>query len=122
MPESKPRGNRGGGRPRLTDPSESKARKIHQVRAHDDEWPIIKAFIDCTRLNSDLCKMAVMKLKVDIENAQRQLEKETEKYKKPSKEERDAKVRELREEGRTQTEIAQLLGLTQAQVSRILNA
>ena len=104
----------------MTDPSESKARKIHQVRAHDDEWPVIKAFIDCTRLDGDLCKAAVLKLKADIETARRRLEKEAEKYKKPPKAERVAKIKELRQEGRTQTEIAGLMGLTQAQVSRIL--
>jgi len=45
-----PRGNQGwstagrAGRPKLQSPEDSKARKQRQLRAHDDEWELIREF------------------------------------------------------------------------------
>ena len=117
-----PGGYRGGGRPKLTDPSESKARKIHQVRAHDHEWPVIKKFIDCTRLDMDICQDMIGRLEKEIEVQKRELVKKTSKYRGPSVAEKTSMAKELQQQGKSQKDIATLLGLTQARVSQLLNS
>ena len=46
------------GRPKLS-PGESKQRGIHQIRAFDDEYSIIKRFISLVRKDKKRCEDAV---------------------------------------------------------------
>lgn len=117
-----PGGYRGGGRPKLTDPSESKARKIHQVRAHDHEWPVIKRFIDCSRFDISLCEDAVRELEMAVEAKKRELAEKARAFRSPTTAEKTAMAKELQQQGKSQQEIAALLGLTQARVSQLLNS
>lgn len=43
----------GAGRPKGTTKAESNQRKQRQVRAHDDEWQMIKEFVDIARKDPD---------------------------------------------------------------------
>lgn len=119
--KNNPGGYRGGGRPKLTDPSESKARKIHQVRAHDHEWPVIKRFIDCSRFDISLCEDAVRELEMAVEAKKRKLAEKARAFRSPTTAEKTAVAKELQQQGKSQQEIAALLGLTQARVSQLLN-
>lgn len=120
--KNNPGGYRGGGRPKLTDPSESKARKIHQVRAHDHEWLVIKRFIGCTRFDIGLCADAVQKLEMEVEARKKELAEKAEAFRGPTMAEKTAMAKELRQQGKSQQEIASFLGLTQARVSQLLNS
>lgn len=51
------------------DPSESKARPNHMVRAHEDEWNIIKRFVKILRKNKDAAEQAVSILEIKKEGA-----------------------------------------------------
>lgn len=59
-------GNRGGGRP-VGSTSPRGQRSIHQVRAYDDEWELIKDFIQLTRKDIDKCRLTLSLLKSNIE-------------------------------------------------------
>lgn len=120
--KNNPGGYRGGGRPKLTDPSESKARKIHQVRAHDHEWPVIKRFIDCSRFDISLCEDAVRELEMTVEAKKRELAEKARAFRSPTTAEKTAMAKELQQQGKSQQEIASFLGLTQARVSQLLNS
>ena len=120
--KNNPGGYRGGGRPKLMDPSESKARKIHQVRAHDHEWPVIKRFIDCSRFDISLCEDAVRELEMAVEAKKRELVEKARAFRSPTTAEKTAMAKELQQQGKSQQEIAALLGLTQARVSQLLNS
>lgn len=43
------------GRKKLADPSLSKQRKQHQVRAFDNEWELIKKFVNIVRRSPEQC-------------------------------------------------------------------
>ena len=47
--------------------SERGQRGIHQIRAYDDEWVVIKDFMKLTRINVEKCRIAVEMLKSEIE-------------------------------------------------------
>ena len=47
-------------------PGESKARGIHQVRAHTNEWDVIQRFMKLVRKNLPLCEKAVQMLEAKI--------------------------------------------------------
>lgn len=51
-------GYRGGGRPKGST-SPRGQRGIHQIRAYEDEWALIKPFMQLTRVDVDQCKLAV---------------------------------------------------------------
>lgn len=54
-------GNRGGGRPKGST-SPRGQRGVHQIRAYDDEWQLIRAFQQLTRVDPDQCRLAVNRL------------------------------------------------------------
>lgn len=58
-------GNRGGGRP-FGSVSARGARGIHQIRAYDDEWELIKMFMELTRKDIDKCRFTMNLLQHDI--------------------------------------------------------
>ena len=70
-PDDKRHQNKGGGggkggRP-LGSVSARGARPIHQIRAYDDEWELIKKFQLLTRKDIDKCRFAVKMLSADLD-------------------------------------------------------
>lgn len=59
-------GYRGGGRP-VGSTSPRGQRGIHQIRAYEDEWELIKDFIQLVRKDIDKCRLTTTLLKNDIE-------------------------------------------------------
>ena len=59
-------GYRGGGRP-VGSISPRGQRGIHQIRAYEDEWELIKDFIQLVRKDIDKCRLTTTILKNDIE-------------------------------------------------------
>ena len=57
----------GAGRPALTSPEQSKARPVHQLRAHANEWEVIKEFCGLVKRDLPQCQLAVSLLKSNIE-------------------------------------------------------
>lgn len=73
----------GSGRPKLKDPSESKERGIHMIRAYDEEWELIKKFQLMTRGDIELCKKAMAILEymcVDDKKFMEKMRKEKAKF------------------------------------------
>ena len=64
---SEEKAKRSVGRPKLDNPADSKARGIHQIRAYEDEWAVIKRFMKLTRADLAACEKAVelLELKTD---------------------------------------------------------
>lgn len=56
-----------GGRP-VGSVSQRGQRGIHQIRAYEDEWELIKEFKLLTRKDIDKCKLALDMLRASIEN------------------------------------------------------
>ena len=54
----------GAGRPRIN-PADSKARGIHQIRAYDDEFKLIRRFIALVRKDKKRCADAVAILEIN---------------------------------------------------------
>lgn len=90
------------------------------MRAHDHEWPVIKRFIDCSRFDISLCEDAVRELEMTVEAKKRELAEKAEAFRGPTMAEKTAMAKELRQQGKSQQEIASFLGLTQARVSQLL--
>ena len=59
--QNKGGGNGKGGRP-VGSVSARGARGIHQIRAYDDEWEVIKDFMKLTRIDVGKCRFAVKML------------------------------------------------------------
>lgn len=71
-PDDKRHNNPGGvrpgaGRPMLTSPEQSKARPVHQIRAHADEWAVIKEFCGLVKRDIAQCQLTVSILRGNIE-------------------------------------------------------
>ncbi|SHI61009.1 hypothetical protein SAMN02745671_01136 [Anaerovibrio lipolyticus DSM 3074] len=54
-----------GGRP-VGSVSARGQRGIHQIRAYDEEWEVIKDFMKLTRIDVDKCRLAVRMMQSEI--------------------------------------------------------
>ena len=54
-----------GGRP-VGSVSARGQRDIHQIRAYDEEWEVIKDFMKLTRIDVDKCRLAVRMMQSEI--------------------------------------------------------
>ncbi|BAL83496.1 hypothetical protein SELR_17880 [Selenomonas ruminantium subsp. lactilytica TAM6421] len=70
-PDDKRHFNKGGGSGKGGRPVGSVSargqRGIHQIRAYDDEWELIKRFMQLTRKDIDKCRFAVNMLSAELD-------------------------------------------------------